>query len=105
MSRCSNDEATHDPRIADILPLATLDKHVAIVGTTGPDKICVAKSWVEWLLEACVRVCVVGPLGVWWGLRVSANENLVGAAIGVQLHAEPSLRDHVAAELRKGFGR
>jgi hypothetical protein len=105
MSRCSNDEANHDPRIADILPLATLDKHVAIVGTTGPDKICVAKSWVERLLEACVRVCVVGPLGVWWGLRVSANENLVGAAIGVQLHAEPSLRDHVAAELRKGFGR
>ena len=35
MSRCSNDEATHDPRIADILPLATLDKHVAIVGTTA----------------------------------------------------------------------
>ena len=37
--------------------------------------------------------------------RVAGELDAQGAAIGVQLHAEPSLRDHVAAELRKGFGR
>jgi hypothetical protein len=50
-----------------------------------------------------------GPLGVWWGLRASADENLAEVAIGAQLDAVLDLRDHVddlaAAELPKGFGR
>jgi len=109
MSRRSNDEANHDLRIADILPLAALDERVAIVGTSGAGKTYAAKSWVERLLEADARVCVVDPLGVRWGLQASADENLAEAAIGAQLDAVLDLRDHVddlaAAELPKGFGR
>ncbi len=109
MSRRGKDKANHDLQIADILPLAALDKHVAIVGASGAGKTYAAKSRVERLLEAGARVCVVDPLGVWWGLRVNADENLAEAAIGAQLDVVLDLRDHVddlaAAELPKGFGR
>ena len=108
MSRRSKDQTNHDLQIADILPLTALDEHVAIVSTSGAGKTYAAKSWVERLLEAGARVCVVDPLGVWWGLRVSADVNLAEAAIGAQLDAVLDLRDHVddlaAAELPKGFG-
>jgi DNA helicase HerA-like ATPase len=107
MSRRSKDEANHDLQIADILPLAALDERVAIVGTSGAGKTYAAKSWVERLLEAGARVCVVDPLGV--GLWAGADENLAEAAIGAQLDLVLDLRDHVddlaAAELPKGFGR
>ena len=109
MSRRSKDEANHDLQVADVLPLAALDKHVAIVGTSGAGKTYAAKSWVERLLAAGARVCVVDPFEVWWGLRASADENLAEAANGAQLDAVLELRDHVddlaAAELPKGFGR
>jgi DNA helicase HerA-like ATPase len=105
MSRRGKDEANYDLQIADVLPRVALDERVAIVGTSGAGKTYAAKSRVERLLEAGARVCVVDPLGVWWGLRVSADENLAEAAIGAQLHAVLDLRDHVAAELPKGFGR
>ena len=109
MSRRSKDEANHDRQIADILPLPALDERVAIVGTSGVGKSYAAKSWVERLLEAGARVCVVDPLRVCWGLRASADENVAEATIGGQLDAVLDLRDHVdnlaAAELPKGFGR
>jgi DNA helicase HerA-like ATPase len=109
MSRRSEDEANHDLQIDDILPLAVLDERVAIVGTSGAGKTYAAKVWLERLLKAGARVCVVDPLGVWWGLRASAGENLAEVAIGAQLDAVLNLRDLVddlaAVELPKGFRR
>lgn len=51
--------------IANVLPLSALDERVAIVGTSGSGKTYAAKGWVELLLQARARVCIVGPLGVW----------------------------------------
>jgi DNA helicase HerA-like ATPase len=52
---------------------ATLDERVAIVGTSGSGKTYAAKGLVELLLTSAARICVVDPLGVWWGLRSSAD--------------------------------
>ena len=59
-----------DPQILGVLPAAALDERVAIVGTSGSGKTYAAKGWIEQLLDAGARVCVVDPLGVWWGLML-----------------------------------
>ena len=56
-------------RIAGVLPMAALDERLAIVGTSGSGKTYAAKGLVERLMRQGARVCVVDPLGVWWGLR------------------------------------
>jgi Helicase HerA, central domain len=55
-----------------------LDERIAIVGTAGSGKTYAAKGFVERLLDAGARIAIVDPLGVWWGLRASAD----GAAPG-----------------------
>ena len=59
--------------IAGVLPVSALDGRLAIVGTSGSGKTYAAKGLVERLLEGGARVCVVDPLGVWWGLRAAAE--------------------------------
>ena len=66
-------DAGQDRRIAGVLPLSALDGRLAIVGTSGSGKTYAAKGLVERLLEGGARVCVVDPLGVWWGLRAGAE--------------------------------
>jgi hypothetical protein len=90
-------------QIADVLPLAALDERVAIVGTSGAGKTYAAKSWVERLLEAGVRVCVVDPPGVWWGLRASADGTAPGYPVIVfgGRHADVPL----TAEMGGALGR
>ena len=61
-----------------VLPADALDDRIAIVGTAGSGKTYAVKGFVECLLKAGARVAVVDPLGVWWGLRTSAD----GAAPG-----------------------
>jgi len=63
---------------ASILSADALDDRIAIVGTAGSGKTYAAKGFVELLLETGARVAIVDPLGVWWGLRASAD----GAAPG-----------------------
>jgi hypothetical protein len=63
---------------APALPAEALDDRIAVVGTAGSGKTYAAKGFVERLLGAGARVAVVDPLGVWWGLRASAD----GAAPG-----------------------
>jgi len=58
-----------DRSIAGVLPVAALDERLAIVGTSGSGKTYAAKGLVERLMDQGARVCVVDPLGVWWGLR------------------------------------
>jgi len=60
-------------RIAGVLPLWALDKRLAIVGTSGSGKTYAAKGLVERLICQGAQVCVVDPLGVWWGLRVGPD--------------------------------
>jgi uncharacterized protein len=55
------------------LPADALDDRIAIVGTAGSGKTYAAKGFVERLLESGARVAIVDPLGVWWGLRASAD--------------------------------
>src|SRR5271170_4129073 len=91
----------------DILPAAlpadALDDRIAIVGTAGSGKTYAAKGFVERLLETGARVAIVDPLGVWWGLRASAD----GAAAGFPVvvfggrHADVP----ITAEMGAGLGR
>jgi hypothetical protein len=101
MSHRGKDEANHDLQIADVLPLAALDERVAIVGTSGAGKTYAAKSWVERLLAAGVRVCVVDPLGVWWGLRTGADGATPGYPVVVfgGRHADVKLDESMGAAL------
>src|SRR4051794_35577356 len=57
------------------LPADALDDRIAIVGTAGSGKTYAAKGFVERLLDIGARVAIVDPLGVWWGLRASADGN------------------------------
>jgi len=60
-------------RIAGVLPLAALDDRLAIVGTSGSGKTYAAKGLAERLMAGGGRLCIVDPLGVWWGLRSAAS--------------------------------
>ena len=54
-------------RIIGILPPSALDERLAIVGTSGSGKTYAAKGLIEGVMAGGGRVCVVDPLGVWWG--------------------------------------
>ena len=52
------------------IPDAALDDRLGFTGTSGSGKTYTAMGRVERLLDKAARVCVIDPLGVWWGLRV-----------------------------------
>ena len=95
-----------NPEILGILPADALDERVAIVGTSGSGKTYAAKGWVERLLGSGACVCVVDPLGVWWGLRAGAD----GVAPGYPLvvfggrHADVALVEGMGAALGRLVG-
>lgn len=76
------------------IPTVALTHHVAIVGKTGSGKTYTAKGVVEDLLKKGRRVCIVDPLGVWWGLRSS------GGGVKAGLHIPIIGGDH--ADVRIG---
>ena len=65
-------------RLPADLPFEALDDRIAIVGTSGSGKTYTAKGLVERLLSAGARVAIIDPLGVWWGLRASADGTAPG---------------------------
>src|ERR1700720_181460 len=65
------------------LPADALDDRIAIVGTAGSGKTYAAKGFVERLLDSGARVAIVDPLGVWWGLRASADGTVAGYPVVV----------------------
>jgi uncharacterized protein DUF87 len=91
----------------DVLPAAVsaaaLDDRIAIVGTAGSGKTYAAKGFVERLLDSGARVAIVDPLGVWWGLRASADGSVAGYPVVVfgGKHADVPL----TAEMGGALGR
>ncbi len=90
-------------RIAGALPAAALDERLAIVGTSGSGKTYAAKGLVERLLEQGARVCVVDPLGVWWGLRAGPDGGASPLPYPVVVfggrHADVPLDEHMGLAL------
>jgi len=65
-------DGTAADRILGVLPPSALDERLAIVGTSGSGKTYAAKGLIERVMVGGGRVCVVDPLGVWWGLGKGA---------------------------------
>ena len=93
-------------RIVGVLPVAALDERLAIVGTSGSGKTYAAKGLVERLMEGGARVCVVDPLGVWWGLRTGADGAPSGYPVVVfgGRHADVALDESSGATLGRLVG-
>lgn len=81
------------------IPDAALDSDIAILGRKGGGKSFTAKGIVERLLDLKRRVLVLDPLGVWAGLRTSADGEGPGYPIAIfgGEHADLPL-DPAAAE-------
>jgi hypothetical protein len=55
------------------IPNNALDDRLGFLGTSGSGKTYNAGGAVERLLERRARVVIIDPLGVWWGLRLTAD--------------------------------
>lgn len=80
---------------------AILDDRLAIVGTSGSGKTYAAKTGAERLLDIGHRLCVVDPLGVWFGLRSNAAGDGPGYPVVVfgGRHADVPMTEHYGAAL------
>jgi len=92
-------DANGSDRVAGVLPLSALDERVAIVGTSGSGKTYAAKGLVERLMDRGGRVCIVDPLGVWWGLRAGADGSATSSYPVVVFGGR-----HADVELDEGMG-
>ena len=66
-------DATAADRLLGVMSHNALDERMAIVGTSGSGKTYAAKGLIERVMAGGGRVCVVDPLGVWWGLGKDAD--------------------------------
>ncbi len=66
-------DGTAADRILGVLPPSALNERLAIVGTSGSGKTYAAKGLIERVMAGGGRVCIVDPLGVWWGLGKGAD--------------------------------
>jgi hypothetical protein len=55
------------------IPHEALDDRLGWTGTSGTGKTYDSGTAIERVLHAKSRVCIVDPLGVWWGLRLAAD--------------------------------
>jgi len=96
----------HGDRIAGVLLLSALDQRVAIVGTSGSGKTYAAKGLIERLMDLGGRVCVVDPLGVWWGLRAAADGTASAYPVVVfgGRHADIAIEEGMGAALGRLIG-
>jgi len=103
--RPGKDAASAD-RIAGVLPVSALDERLAIVGTSGSGKTYAAKGLLERVMAGGGRVCVVDPLGVWWGLRAAPDGAAPPFPVTVfgGLHADVSLTLGMASALGQLVG-
>jgi len=93
-------------RIVGVLPPSALDERLAIVGTFGSGKTYAAKGLIERVMAGSGRVCVVDPLGVWWGLGRGADgaPPLFPVAVFGGTHADVPLDPGMGAALGRLVG-
>ena len=93
--------------VRELLSLGALDERIAIVGTSGSGKTYAAKGFVERLLDHGTRMAIVDPLGVWWGLRASANAAAAGYPVVVfgGRHADVPIDEGMGAALGRLIAR
>ncbi|HJT07598.1 MAG TPA: hypothetical protein VJ747_11765 [Stellaceae bacterium] len=101
MPRAADRSGGSESPIAGVLSAAALDERWAIVGTSGSGKTYTGKGLVEHLLEAGARLCVIDPLGVWWGMRAGADSVTPGYPVVVfgGRHADVMLDERMGAAL------
>jgi uncharacterized protein len=75
------------------LPAEAVTETFAILAKRGVGKTYTASVLVEELLKAALRTVVVDPVGVWWGLRASADGKRPGLPI-VGVFAGPPKKVH-----------
>lgn len=63
------------------LPIEAVTQTFAILAKRGVGKTYTASVMVEEMLKNNLHVAVVDPIGVWWGLRTSANGKQAGLPI------------------------
>jgi hypothetical protein len=80
------------------IPENCLKQSIAIIGRTGSGKTYAAKGLVERILADDARVCIIDPLGVWWGLRSSVDGTKPAFPVVV------FGGDHADIELTEGMG-
>jgi len=89
-----------------VLAPSALDERLAIVGTSGSGKTYAAKGLVERVMTGGGRVCVVDPLGVWWGLGKGADRAAPPFPVAVfgGAHADVPLDPGMGAALGRLVG-
>jgi len=94
-------------RILGVLLPSALDARVAIVGTSGSGKTYAAKGLLERVMAGGGRICVVDPLGVWWGLAKGADgaEPPFPVVVFGGTHADVPLEPGSGAALGRLIGR
>lgn len=65
------------------IPLDIVTKRLAFVGTTGSGKSYGAMKTAEEMMLAGIQVVVLDPVGIHWGLRLSADRKAAGFAVTV----------------------
>ena len=82
---------------------ALLDQRIAFVGTAGAGKTYAAKGMVELAIKADARVCIVDPLGVWWGLRLAIDGKTPGLKVLILggLHGDVPITEHNGAAVAR----
>jgi hypothetical protein len=65
------------------IPDSIFEQHIAITGKVGSGKTYSARGFVERLLTAGRRVCIIDPTGAWHGLRSSADGKRAGFPVVV----------------------
>lgn len=59
-----------------VIPQELIALHTALMGMSGSGKTFTSKGYVERLLQDGRRVCIVDPVGHWWGIRYKAAGGL-----------------------------
>lgn len=65
------------------LPIEAVTETFGILAKRGVGKTYTASVLIEEMLKAGLPVCVIDPIGVWWGLRAAADGISPGMAIAV----------------------